>query len=286
MSAPMSGHDPEGGRDESGTHPVGPSRAVRGIAGRTAAQFIQSPLTPLLLIAFFLIGLLGTIITPREEDPQISVPMIDVLVAYPGATSQEVANLISEPLERLMSELSGVKHVYSMSREGVSLVTVRFNVGEEMEPSLVKLYDKLESHKDIIPKGVMPPLVKPKSIDDVAVVTVTLSSRQLDVVQLRKLGLDVQQRLKAMPDTGLSFVTGGSLEQVRVEVDPSKISAHGLTMSRLAQVDLGGESTPAGRQHGRRQQVVRHLHGGLPEQSRGDRQSGRGGHSGSPGLPA
>ncbi|MCB2022114.1 MAG: efflux RND transporter permease subunit, partial [Burkholderiaceae bacterium] len=153
----------------------------------------------------------------------------------------------SEPLERLMSELSGVKHVYSMSRAGLSMVTVRFDVGEEMEPSLVKLYDKLESHRDLIPKGVMPPLVKPKSIDDVAVVTVTLSSTTLDLVQLRKLGLDVQQRFKAIPNTGLSFVTGGSLEQVRVEVDPSRLAAQSLSMGQIAQaISAANQRLPAG----------------------------------------
>ena len=218
-----------------------------GIAGRTARAFIESPLTPLLLIAFFIIGLLGTLVTPREEDPQISVPMVDILVAYPGAQASEVANLISEPLERLMSELSGVKHVYSMSREGLSMVTVRFEVGEQMEPSLVKLYDKLQSHMDVIPKGVMPPLVKPKSIDDVPVVTVTMSSSRLDLVQLRKLGLDVQQRFKALPNTGQSFVTGGSLEQVRIELDPSKLASHQITIGQVARaISAANQRMPAG----------------------------------------
>ena len=218
-----------------------------GIAGRMARYFIKSPLTPLLLIAFFLIGMLGTAITPREEDPQISVPMVDIIVAYPGAQATEVANLISEPLERLMSELSGVKHVYSASRDGMAMVTVRFDVGEEMEPSLVKLYDKLQSHMDLIPKGVMPPLVKPRSIDDVPVVTVTLSSLKLDLVQLRKLGLDVQQRFKALPNTGQSFVTGGSHEQMRVDVDPSMLSTHGLTFGQIAHALSGAnQRMPAG----------------------------------------
>jgi multidrug efflux pump subunit AcrB len=220
---------------------------ANGIAGRTARAFIESPLTPLLLAAFFLIGLLGMLVTPREEDPQISVPMVDVFVAYPGATAPEVANLISEPLERLMSELSGVKHVYSMSREGLSMVTVRFDVGEQMEPSLVKLYDKLYSHMDLIPKGVMPPLVKPKSIDDVPVVTVTLSSAALDLVQLRKLGLDVAQRFKSLADTGQSFVVGGSPEQVRIEIDPSRLATHGLTMGQVAKVvAAANQRMPAG----------------------------------------
>ncbi len=218
-----------------------------GIAGRTARAFIESPLTPLLLLAFFLIGLLGMMITPREEDPQISVPMVDVFVAYPGASSSEVANLISEPLERLMSELSGVKHVYSMSREGLSMVTVRFDVGEQMEPSLVKLYDALYSHMDAIPKGVMQPLVKPKSIDDVPVVTVTLSSDKLDLVQLRKLGLDVAQRFKALPSTGQSFVVGGSHEQIRIDVDLPRLAANGLTLGQVAQaVAAANQRAPAG----------------------------------------
>ncbi len=218
-----------------------------GISGRTARSFIESPLTPLLLAAFFLIGALGMLVTPREEDPQISVPMVDIFVAHPGAPSTEVANLISEPLERLMSELSGVKHVYSMSREGMSMVTVRFDVGEQMEPSLVKLYDKLYSHMDLIPKGVMPPLVKPKSIDDVPVVTVTLSSPSLDLVQLRKLGLDVVQRFKSLPNTGQSFVVGGSPEQVRIEIDPSRLAAHGLTLGQVAKVvSAANQRMPAG----------------------------------------
>ncbi|WP_198008087.1 efflux RND transporter permease subunit [Rhodobacter ferrooxidans] len=218
-----------------------------GIAGRTARAFIRSPLTPLLLAGFFLIGALGLMVTPREEDPQISVPMVDIMVADPGASAAEVTNLISEPLERLMSELSGVKHVYSMSRDGMSMVTVQFEVGEQMESSLVKLYDKLQSNMDRIPKGVLPPLVKPKSIDDVPLVTVTLASDQLDLVQLRKLGLDVEQRFKSLPNTGLSFVTGGSLEQVRVEVDPARLATFQLTMSMVAQaISAANQRVPAG----------------------------------------
>ncbi len=218
-----------------------------GLAGGVASAFVESPLTPLLLIAFFLVGTLGMLVTPREEDPQISVPMVDILVAYPGATAQEVNHLISEPLERLMSEISGVKHVYSVSHEGLSMVTVRFEVGEQMEPSLVKLFSKLQSHMDFIPKGVLPPLVKPKSIDDVPVVTVTLSSNSLDPVELRKLGLDVELRLKSLPNTGQSFVVGGSLQQVRIEVDPSKIATYGLTLSQITQaISAANQHLPAG----------------------------------------
>ena len=220
--------------ETSGTTPNGHTGRL-GFAGRVAAAFVESPLTPLLLIAFFLIGTLGMIVTPREEDPQISVPMIDVFVSFPGASASEIANLVSEPLERLMSEISGVKHVYSQSRAGMSMVTIRFDVGEQMEPSLVKVYDKLYSHLDLIPRGVSQPLVKPKSIDDVPVLTVTFSSDELDGAQLRKLGLDATQRFKSLDSTGQAFVVGGSNEQVRVELDPSQLANQGLTLSQVAQ---------------------------------------------------
>ena len=220
-----------------------------GFAGGLARKFIDSPLTPLLLIASFLIGLMGMIITPREEDPQISVPMVDIFVGYPGASAEQVKNLVSEPLERLMSEISGVKHVYSMSQDGRSMVTVRFDVGQQMEPSLVKLYDKLYSHMDAIPKGVTQPLVKPKGIDDVPVVTLTLSSKVDDIVTLRKMALDVQQKLKSLPNTGQSFITGGSPEQVRVEVDPGRLTAFsgGITLSQIARaIGAANQRTQAG----------------------------------------
>ena len=208
------------------------------------------------------------IVTPREEDPQISVPMVDILVAYPGASADEVNHLISEPLERLMSEIPGVKHVYSVSHEGLSMVTVRFEVGEQMEPSLVKLFSKLQSHMDLIPKGVLPPLVKPKSIDDVPVVTVTLSSNSLDPVQLRKLGLDVELRLKSLPNTGQSFVVGGSLQQARIEIDPSKIAAYGLTLGQVTQAINAANQHLAGRRRDRRQSLVQRLHRRVPEEHR------------------
>ncbi len=218
-----------------------------GFAGGLARKFVDSPLTPLLLIASFIIGLMGMVITPREEDPQISVPMVDIFVGYPGASAEQVKNLVSEPLERLMSEISGVKHVYSMSQDGRSMVTVRFDVGQQMEPSLVKLYDKLYSHMDAIPKGVMEPLVKPKGIDDVPVVTLTLSSKADDIVTLRKLAMDVQQKIKSLPNTGQSFIAGGSPEQVRVEVDPGRLTAYNVTLSQVARaISSANQRTQAG----------------------------------------
>ena len=158
-----------------------------GIAGQMARAFIDSALSPLLMGATLAIGILAVIFTPRQEDPQISVPMIDIFVQYQGASAEQVANLAISPLERIMKEIPGVEHVYSMSERDQGLVTVRFHVGEPLGPSIVKVHDRLQSNLDKMPPGVSMPLVKPKSVDDVPVVTVTLWSSELDDAALRSL---------------------------------------------------------------------------------------------------
>lgn len=205
-----------------------------GIAGKMARSFIHSPLSPLLFFAMLAMGILGLIFTPRQEDPQISVPMVDIFVAYPGATSEQVASLAIEPLERIMSEIPGIKHVYSASMHGEGMVTVQFIVGEELGPSIVKVHDKIQSNLDKIPSGVMMPLVKPKGIDDVPVVTFTLWSEDVDDSMLHTLGLDLLQSLKQIPNTGQGFVVGGRSEQVRVEVMPERLSGYGLSLDQVA----------------------------------------------------
>ena len=206
-----------------------------GIAGRMACVFIDSPITPLLMLATLAIGLLGLIFTPRQEDPQISVPMIDIFVQYEGASAQQVSSLVTEPLERIMSEIPGVRHVYSATQRGNAVVTVRYYVGEDLGQSIVKVHDKLQSNMDKIPPGVSMPLVKPKGIDDVPVVTVTLWSHNIDDASLRTLGLDVLQRLQEVPDTGQGFVVGGRQEQVRVEIQPQRLAGYEISLDQLAQ---------------------------------------------------
>ncbi|MET0119465.1 MAG: efflux RND transporter permease subunit, partial [Candidatus Thiodiazotropha sp. 6PLUC9] len=224
-------------------HSMDPNyEAHLGIAGRTARFFIESPLSPLFFLAMMLMGLLGLIITPRQEDPQISVPMVDIFVQYPGAAADQVAALAIEPLERIMSEIPDVKHVYSASQRSGGVVTIEFEVGEEMGPSLVKVNDKIDSNMDLIPPGVMPPLVKAKGIDDVPVVTLTLWSKDLDRDgrpdvddgQLRMLGHDVLQTLKELPDTGNGFVVGGRREQVTIEVFPERLAGYGISLDQVA----------------------------------------------------
>ncbi|MEA3411345.1 MAG: efflux RND transporter permease subunit [Pseudomonadota bacterium] len=222
--------DPPGERKDE---PAGRHEGL-GVAGGMAKSFIHSPLTPLLLVASLAIGILGLLMTPRQEDPQISVPMVDIFVQYPGASAKQVASLVADPLQRIMSEITGVKHVYSASMRGGAMVTVQFVVGEDMEASLVKLYDKLESNMDKIPPGVSPPLVKPKSVDDVPIVTLTLWSNQVDDATLNLVALDVLQRLNEVPNTSQGFVVRGRSEQVRIEVKPDKLEGFGITLGRIA----------------------------------------------------
>jgi multidrug efflux pump subunit AcrB len=205
-----------------------------GLAGRMTRTFINSPLSPLLFLAMLALGVLGLAVTPRQEDPQISVPMIDVFVQFPGASAKQVAGLAIDPLQRIMTEIPGVKHVYAASERGGGIVTVEFDVGQELGPSIVKVHDKIQSNLDKIPPGIPPPLVKPKGIDDVPIVTVTLWSKDVDDGRLRTLALDVLQSLKEIPDTGYNFIVGGRKEQVRVEVYPERLSGFGLSFDQVA----------------------------------------------------
>ena len=213
-----------------------------GLAGNLAKSFMHNPLTLLMLLACFGIGLAGLILTPRQEDPQISVPMVDIYVNYPGGSSIEVSSLVAEPLERLMSEIPGVKHVYSASMHGKAMVTVEFDVGEKMGPSLVKLYDKLNSHLDRIPPGASQPLVKPKGVDDVPVMTITLWSKSVDDAALRLIALDVMQELNEIADTSQSFIVSGRNEQLRVEIKPERIAGYGISMQQIAQTIMAANT--------------------------------------------
>ncbi len=218
------------------------TRTPLGFSGRVARMFINTPVTPMLLIGALSVGLLGLLFTPRQEDPQISVPMIDIFLQYPGASSTQVETLATQPLERIMSEIPGVRHVYSATMRGAAIVTVRFEVGEDMGASIVKVHDKLQSNLDRMPPDVRPPLVKPMSVDDVPVVTLTLWSEEVEDNQLRSLALDVLQDLGSLPNTGKGFVVGGRAEQIRVEVQMDRLAGHGITLDRIAATIQGANS--------------------------------------------
>ena len=205
-----------------------------GLAGTIAKTFINSPVTPMLLIATLLSGVMGLIFTPRQEDPQISVPMIDIFVAYPGTSSTQVASLVTDPLERLMDEIPGVRHVYSATQRGNAIVTVQFYVGEDLGESIVKVTDKINSNMDMMPPDVLPPLVKPVAIDDVPTIAVTLWSKEVDDSTLRILGNDILQELGQVKNTGKGFVVGGRADQIRVEVLPERLAGYGLSLQQVA----------------------------------------------------
>jgi len=211
-------------------------KASLGMAGAMAKAFIHSPLSPLLFFGMLSMGIMGLILTPRQEDPQISVPMVDIFVAYPGASSEQVSGLAIEPLQRILSEIPDVKHVYGVSEHGQGMVTVQFKVGQELEKSIFKIHDKLASYQDSIPPGVSPPMVKPKGIDDVPVVALTLWSEELDDGSLRTLAFDVLQRLKEIRDTGQGFVVGGRVEQMRVDISPERLTGFGISLQQIARI--------------------------------------------------
>jgi multidrug efflux pump subunit AcrB len=213
-----------------------------GLAGRIARGFINTPVSPMLLVGCLCIGLIGLFFTPRQEDPQISVPMIDIFVQYPGASAKQVESLVTEPLERIMKEIPGVRHVYSATMRGAAIVTVRFFVGEEMGTSIVKVHDKLQSNLDKIPPDVRMPLVKPVSVDDVPVVTVTFWSKDVGDSELRTLALDVLQALGSVKNTGKGFVVGGREDQIRVEVLMERLAGYGITLDRIAGTIKGANS--------------------------------------------
>lgn len=204
-----------------------------GISGRIAKSFLTSKLTPLIVMASLLLGVFAVIVTPREEEPQIVVPMIDVMVAYPGASAKEVEQRVTKPMEKILWEIKGVEYIYSIAKPGMNLTIVRFYVGENAEESLVKLYNKLMSHYDIIPPGVSQPLVKPKSIDDVPIATFTLWSSRYHGYELRRVAMELCDEIKKDKDVSETHVIGGQKRQVRIVLDPAKMKAYNASAFQI-----------------------------------------------------
>jgi multidrug efflux pump subunit AcrB len=214
-----------------------PEPIKRGFTAEIVRVFITSKLSSLLLIASLLAGMAALLLTPREEEPQIVVPMADVSVRMPGASAEEVEKLAASPLEAKLREVDGVEYVYSASREGEAMVTVRFYVGEDREDSLVKVWNKLMSNQDVIPPGVKDWTVKPVEIDDVPIVTLALSSTNpiYDTANLRRLADEIKDKLSEVKDSGKISVVGGEQRRVLIYPDPAQLAAHGLTLAELMQ---------------------------------------------------
>jgi multidrug efflux pump subunit AcrB len=205
-----------------------------GIAGRIARAFLRSRLTPLVTLASLALGVLALLATPREEEPQISVPMIDIIAAMPGASPSEAENLLARPLEQRMLEISGVDHVYTSSGEGWAMVTVRFRVGEDQERSVTRVQAKLAAGMGDAPVGALPPVVKPHSIDDVPVFALTLHSSVYDANALRQLALHLEDEIRTVPDVTETSVIGGAPRQIDVTLDPARLAASGATPGEVA----------------------------------------------------
>jgi multidrug efflux pump subunit AcrB len=202
---------------------------AHGLAGRIAEAFVNSKLTPLLVIVSVLLGLFAVIALPREEEPQIKVPMIDVMVSMPGANAKEIEERATRPMEHLLWEIPGVEYIYSTSRPGESLIIVRFLVGSDLEKSLVLLNEKLRANFDRIPPGVGMPLVKPRSIDDVPILALTFHSKTHDHLTLRRLAAEVNDAVKQVPLVAETTLIGGNKRQLRVQLDPARLASRNLS---------------------------------------------------------
>ncbi|MEO6264784.1 MAG: efflux RND transporter permease subunit [Luteimonas sp.] len=210
-----------------------------GLSGRLAAAFQANPLTPVLALMGLLLGLVAVLITPREEEPQIDVTMANVFVPFAGASARDVEQLVSTPLEQKLSEIEGVKHVYSISRPGMAVLTVEYTVGVERQPAIVRLYNQVFSNQDWLPPGVGvgQPLIKPKGIDDVPVMSLTLwtDDPQRGATELAEVAHTLETEIKRVNGTRDVYTIGAPDRVVAVTLDPAKLAAYGLTVSDLSQ---------------------------------------------------
>jgi multidrug efflux pump subunit AcrB len=207
-----------------------------GTAGKIARFFIDSKLTPLIIVASMLLGLGALYALPREEEPQIIVPMIDIFVSMRGASAKEVEERVTRPMEQLLWEIPGVEYIYSTSSPGMSMTIVRFYVGEDEEKSIVRLQSKLLANYDRIPKGVSAPLVKPRYIDDVPILCLTFWSGTVDHYLLRRVSAEMEKVVKRGDNVSVTTLTGGYRRQVQVRLDPARLAAFHLDPGTIAQI--------------------------------------------------
>jgi multidrug efflux pump subunit AcrB len=222
-----------------------------GVSGGIARSFLNSEITPLLALVAFLLGVFAVLVTPREEEPQINVTFANVFVAFPGASSKEVEQLVSTPAEQVLSEIAGVKHVYSVSRLGQAVLTVQFEVGEDRTRAIVRLYNAIYSNQDWLPRnlGVAQPIIKPKGIDDVPILTLTLWSEDesTGAYELQKVAHAIEVELKRVPGTRDIYTLGGADRVVHVLPDAARLAGYGIALADLRRaLQAGNRSWHAG----------------------------------------
>ena len=208
-----------------------------GISGRIAKYFLNTEITPMLAILGFLIGVYAVIVTPREEEPQINVTFANIFIAFPGASASDVEKLVSIPAEQVLSEIEGIKHIYSVSRPGMSALTVQFKVGKDRTQSIVRLYNAIYSNQDWLPKnlGVAQPIIKPKGIDDVPIVTFTLWTQNQDKgrYELTQVAHSIEAELKRVPGTREIYTVGEANDVVRLVFNAPALAAYNLSVDDL-----------------------------------------------------
>jgi multidrug efflux pump subunit AcrB len=207
-----------------------------GIAERVSKLFINSKITPLLAIAAFFIGIVSVVLTPKEEEPQIVVPMVDIFVYYPGAKAKDVEKVVLEPLESLMWEIPKVEYVYGTAMNDAALVTVRFKVGENEEVSITKLKTKIDYNMDRMPQGVLPPIIKRRSIDDVPQISLTFYSNKHNGIELRRLIKEVEKQVKEIENVSETTIIGGYRKVIKVEPDINKLKAYNIDLLTIYNV--------------------------------------------------
>ena len=223
-----------------------------GLSGHLAKAFIRSPLTPLILLASLAMGLIALMVIPREEEPQISVPMVDVMVAAPGLKATDAVELVTEPLETIVRSIENVEHVYSQTEDDQVMVTARFDVGTDADDAILRVHERINANLDRIPHGINPPLIVGRGIDDVAIVALTLSpdpavAEHWDDNALYNIAEELRTALMSVEDVGLTYLTGGRADQIRIEPDPERLSQYGVTLQQLAgRIAEANRSFPAG----------------------------------------
>ena len=222
-----------------------------GISGKIAALFQRSQMTPLIALIAFLLGLFAVLVTPREEEPQINVTMANVFVPFPGASARDVENLVARPAEQVLSRIAGIEHVYSVSRPGMAVITVQYVVGEDPIQALVRLYDTVNSHRDWVSPnlGVGEPIIKPKGIDDVPIVTLTFWTKDAEraAFEMQQVARAVEIEMKRIPGTRDVVTLGGPGHVIRVAMDAERMAAHDITAQDLkAALQLSNALQPSG----------------------------------------
>ncbi|MHB1360059.1 MAG: efflux RND transporter permease subunit [Rhodocyclaceae bacterium] len=222
-----------------------------GISGRIAEYFLRNSLTPLIALIALLLGVFATLVTPREEEPQINVTMANVFIPFPGAAVKDVENLVTRPAEQVLSRISGIEHIYSVSRPGMAVITVQYKVGEEPIQALVRLYDTINAHSDWVSPhlGVGQPIIKPRGIDDVPIVALTFwtADPNKSGFEMQQVARAVEIELKRVPGTRDVVTIGGPGRVVRVLMDPQRMNARGVTAQDLkAALQVSNASQPAG----------------------------------------